>query len=262
MDNSPYSPPEPTPQMQGNFPTFKSSPTQAFQAVLQTPNWVANVLWLSLGVLASSVLIGQIAIFGYGAELLERRAGRPENPNVDIDSNRLGDYINKGVWPFLVQLVLQLISTVLLMIPIFIALILAAAVGSAAGGDAAPVFVVIFVVPLTLLLTVGINVITVPFLIRAMVSQDFQTAFDLNWCLNFSKQMLGEIILSSIVFMLLSMCVGIVGILACFVGYFPALGLIAGAAVNLLAQWYEIYLSRGGEPVPGPSDVVDATIVG
>lgn len=79
------------------LPSFRSSATDAFKAIIETPNWVGNLLWLTIAGVASSIFVGQIAAFGYGAELLRRRAGRPDMPNHDIDSDRLGDYLSQGI---------------------------------------------------------------------------------------------------------------------------------------------------------------------
>ena len=231
----------------------------AFKSVLESPNWVANLLWLSLAAMTSAILVGQIALLGYGSEILERRAGRPDYPNTDVDSNRLGDYINKGIWPFLVQFVVQLVVSFLMLIPMFLLFVVVAAAGAVAEEFAAGVLFFVFV-PAMIILSIFINIFTVPFIIRAMVGQDFGQAFDVGWCLNFTKMMWGEIIISSIIFGLLAFLVSLAGMIACFVGTIPAAGLIWGAAVHLLGQWYEIYLSRGGPPAPAP-DVIDAAAV-
>ena len=146
-----------------------------------------------------------------------------------------------------------------MVIPLMLLFGIVAAAG-AASDELAAALLFFLLIPGTIILTVFVNIFTVPFIIRGMVAQDFAQAFDFGWCLNFTKLMWGEIIISSIFFALLSFLVSIAGIVACFVGTIPATGLIAGAAVNLLGQWYEIYLSRGGPPVPSP-DVIDASIV-
>ena len=60
------------------------------------------------------------------------------------------------------------------------------------------------------------------------------------------------------------MAIGIyfVGLVMLCVGVVPAAGLLTGAAMHLLAQWYELFLSRGGEPVyPAADTIVDASVV-
>ena len=100
------------------LPPFRSSAFDALNRVVQSPNWVANVLWLTLAGLTSGVFIGHIALLGYGADILGFRAGRPENPPHDINPDRLGDYITRGLWPFLVSFVVQTVLSMVLFAPL------------------------------------------------------------------------------------------------------------------------------------------------
>ena len=62
--------------------------------------------------------------------------------------------------------------------------------------------------------------------------------------------------------MVLGLGVYFAGLALLCVRIVPAIGLLSGAAMHLLAQWYELFLSRGGEPIAPASDtVVDATVV-
>lgn len=273
MDDSPYSPPQPDypnserdqyarEQYPGaQYPPFKSSPVQAIRSVISSPNWGNNVLWLSIASLTSGFFVGQIGLFGYGTDLLKARAGRPENPKPDIDSNRLGDYISMGIWPFLVQFVAQMVASFVIMIPLMIVVFLFIGVGAAAGGDAGAALAPLLMVPAMMLLTLLVNIITVPFITRAMVTQDFVKAFDFGWAMNYVKIMFSEIAISGFIFGLLAALIGLAGMAFFCVGYIPAIGIVMGAMMHLIAQWYEIYLSRGGEPAPEPESVVDATMV-
>jgi len=194
--------------------------------------------------------------------LIEKRAGRPGGGTSDIDSERLGDYISKGVWPFFVQLVMQFAVVIIIGIPAIVVLLLGIGLGAGVGGDTGLAVALVVGYPVFLGTVFLASLCSTPFVIRSMVCQDFQQSFDFGWSLGFVKIMFGEILLSSIVFAVLSVLLIILGIACCGVGYIPALGLIMGGMMNLMAQWYEIYLSRGGMPAPSPLDeVIDATIV-
>ena len=65
--------------------------------------------------------------------------------------------------------------------------------------------------------------------------------------------MVGEMILSGIIFFVLAWLLNLAGALACCVGVFVTSGWVLGATMHLGAQLYEVYLSRGGEPVPEPT---------
>ena len=68
--------------------------------------------------------------------------------------------------------------------------------------------------------------------------------------------------MSTILFVMLGIGIYFAGLAMLCIGIFPALGLLSGAAMHLLAQWYELFLSRGGEPVnPAVDPIVDASLV-
>ncbi len=232
--------------------------TAAFGSVFQSPNWGINVLWLTIAALAQSVFVGQIGLFGWGAEQLSARSGRPEIPVPDIESGRLGDYISRGVWPFLVYFVVQLVGGLLMAVPLVGLVLLAAALG----GDGGPPALAIGVLPLALCLVVALGIVSVPFLIRAMLCQDFSQSFDVAWVRQFVTIMFWDMLLGGIAFGFISAGVLMIGALMLCVGYLPAIGIVNGAGMNLCAQWYEVFLDRGGEPVPGPDpSIIDATLV-
>ncbi|MEM7478021.1 MAG: DUF4013 domain-containing protein [Planctomycetota bacterium] len=232
---------------QGPMPEFKSSPMAAFQAIWDSHNRVNNLLWLTICSVATSFIIGNIAILGYGSDVLKARSGRPEHPNQDVDPERLGDYLSNGLWPFLVSFVIQFAVGALISVPFGIMVFVA----SLLLGDAAPV-VFLLSFPLMIILSIVISIYSVPFVLRCMICQDFAQAFDLGWARTFVGLMWKEMVSSGIAFMLLAIVLNLFGVLACGIGLFVTNGITMGAAMHLLAQWYEIYLSRGGEPVLSP----------
>lgn len=245
---------------------MRSSAVRAIQDVTASAQWVTNLLWLALASFTSSFFIGQIGLFGYGSELIEARAGRPENPNPDIDSNRLGDYLAKGIWPFLASFLINTVFSFIVFAPLGLAFGILIEIADKSNADGP---VIVFMLLLFALIAVAgalfSYMLSAPFIIRGMVSQDFSKTFDFKWSLNFIKICFGDMVVSLIVFGILSFLIGVVGFCLCIVGIFPASGIIMGGYANLLAQWYEVYLSRGGEPAPPSQDsmneVVDATIV-
>lgn len=238
---------------------IRPSVRRAFRSVFESSDWVINVLWLTIAVLAQGIFIGQIALLGWGSDQLRLRAGRPEFHTPPIDSNRLGDYISAGVWPFVVFFLIQCLTTAIVAVPM-VGLGIIGALGEALaeqsgapGGGIAVIFVVPAVL-LTILGTIFLSAMSVPFLIRAMITQDFRKAFELNWVFDFVRVMFFDIIWVGIKFGLMSMLVAVGGFLALCIGYLPALGIINGAGINLLAQLYECYLDRGGRPVEFPPE--------
>ena len=241
--------------------TIVCSASRAIKSVLSGPNWPSNLLWLTISALLQSFVVGQIFLFGYGASLLQARAGLPGRNSPDIDSNRLGDYFMQGLWPFLVYLVASLIVSIIVTVPFMILIAIFMVIGHQIG-DAGVLMVVILAFPLTIVLSILMAILLGPITIRAMICQDFQKAFDIGWCVSFIKLTFWEVAVSTLVFMLLGLAIYFAGLALLCVGIVPAIGLLSGAVMHLLAQWYELFLSRGGEPVAPASDtLVDATVV-
>lgn len=237
------------------------SPLRAIKSIFNGPNWPSNLLWLTLAALLQSFVVGSIFLLGYGASLLRARAGLPDQASPDIDSERLGDYFLQGLWPFLVYLVVSMISLVVVTIPLLISLAILVAFGSQMG-EAGGVVVAMAVIPLIFAMIILSTVLIAPITIRAMICQDFQQAFDVGWCISFIKLTFREVTVSMILFLIMGIGVYFVGLAMFCVGVLPAVGLLSGAAMHLLAQWYELFLSRGGEPVIPPADgVIDASLV-
>lgn len=240
-------------------PALKSRPMDAIRSVIDSPNWGANVLWLSLGVLLQSVFIGQIGIFGWGSEVIQDRAGLPGRRTHDVNPDRIGDYIQQGIWPFIVSFVLQLLLSILMLVPFGIMFIGVAI--AAAGNEAAGALGMIVLVPLVIALSLVMGIIMIPFIINAMICQDFSKAFDLNWARHFVSIMFWDILKSGFVYYCLSLCVFFAGCLVLCVGAIPAQAIVTGGAMHLLSQWYEIFLQRGGRPIePADGPIVEAEI--
>ncbi len=236
------------------------SATRAVKSVFNGPNWTSNLLWLTIAALLQSFVVGSIFMFGYGASLLQARAGLPDRNSPDIDSNRLGDYFMRGLWPFLVYLVASMVVSIIL-VPFMMLFVMLMAVG-AQMGDVAAIAIVVLVVPLVICLSLLMAILLGPITIRAMICQDFQKSFDIGWCMSFIKLTFWEVAISALVFAVMGTAIYLAGFAMLCVGIFPALGLLSGAAMHLLAQWYELFLSRGGEPVePGADTIIEANVV-
>ncbi|GAB5404710.1 MAG: hypothetical protein Aurels2KO_29410 [Aureliella sp.] len=243
-----------------DLPPLKTRPMDAIRSTIDSPNWGQNLLWLSIAVLLQSVFVGQIALLGWGSEVIERRSGLPGRPTHDVNPDRIGDYIQSGIWPFIVSFVVQIAVTVLMLIPMFF-LVLAFLAASAAG-EAAAGFAVAIMIPLAFLFSVALMTLTVPFVLNAMICQEFSKALDIGWARHFVSIMFWEVIVSGVVYYLLSLVVLLCGFLLLCVGYIPATAMVTGGAMHMLSQWYEIFLQRGGRPIePAGGQIVDATII-
>lgn len=228
---------------------------RSFHYVFENPNWMTNVLFVGLCLLSANVIpvIGQLVCTGYQfgvVEALHRRRGA-QYP--DFDMNKLLEYIVRGLWIFLVGLVVFVA-----MVPIFagLAVLFFVLVGGAgaAGGDDGAAIAMLIVLPILVLaimaVGVAINMLCVPFMLRAGLMQDFGAAFDLG----FAKQFIGntwkEMILCALFAVAAGTLLVIVGMAMLCVGIFFTMSIAMLMQAHLIYQLYELHLARGGDAIP------------
>jgi hypothetical protein len=219
----------------------------AFRYVFENPKWMANMLAATICILVP--IVGPIVLLGYGFEIVEALHRRKESRYPDFDTNRLTEYLMRGVWPWLVQLVASLpISLVVIFLYVcFIA-------GVALAPDKIRGIVVVVLILLfflaVVLLAVAITVVLLPLTLRAGLTQDFGQAFSVVFMKDFIKRMWREMILVELFVFASGFVLGLAGMLLCFVGVYPAAALSQLANQHLVLQLYELYLQRGGTPIP------------
>ena len=121
-------------------------------------------------------------------------------------------------------------------------------VGAALASAAVVGFLLLFVFMIAAGIFVGM--ICIPFVVRAGLAQDFGEAFNLEFAKSFFRKTWKEMILSMLFMMFSSMAVGMIGMLLCFVGMYPAMVLIMLAYAHIYYQLYQTHLARGGEKIP------------
>lgn len=222
---------------------------ECYRFVFSSPNWGMNLLLGSVCMLIP--VVGQIVFIGYEFELFEAlHRGRREG-YADFDFNRFGDYLKRGVWPWLAAFLAALV----IQLPLFF-FTYACAIGgffavmsqTTEGNITAVVLacIVFFVFCAATLL----GFVITPIVLRAGLMQEFGKAFDFAWAKQFVKMMWVEQLLAAIFFGVTSTMLILLGEMMCFVGIYPAIVIVSIASIHILWQFYEIYLSRGGEPIP------------
>jgi hypothetical protein len=246
MDPSnPYSSPPPT----GGMPL----PTQPVAGmdymrmityVFENPNWFMN---LFLAALCSLIpIIGGLVVQGYHYEAAIQLISEGGRRYPDFDFGRFGDYLMRGLWPFLVGLAfiigVAIIAVALIFIP-------AAIVHAVVGEDLAAAVGGLMVLMITLASFV-LGLFLQPMLFRAALTLDFSQAFQFDWVKDFVSKVWLELILGFLFLAVAANILTFLGILACCVGVIFVGPILLLAHASLLFQVYSIYLSRGGTPVP------------
>lgn len=218
--------------------------------VLAKPNWLTNCL--SLGVCQLIPVVGPLVGIGYQYEVSEAVFRSPGKPIPDFVWNRFADYLVRGLWPFLVQLILGVV-----MMPVIMAVAFAFAIGTAAtaqpgAGEMVVVRAVLFLAAFAAVavLVVAVNVLALPMHLRAGLAQEIGPAFDFRAAFDFVGRMWVEMLLTILFMVVGGMVAFFIGIAMFCVGHILVTFPILMTALGILhGRMYDLYLQRGGIPV-------------
>src|SRR5262249_3083653 len=87
---------------------------EAYYFYFKSPKWWLNLLLAGVCLIVPGVgpILGPILLMGWTIPVLQR-SPRQWRRGDDFDINKLGTYLTRGVWPFLVQLVISVPVTML-----------------------------------------------------------------------------------------------------------------------------------------------------
>jgi Protein of unknown function (DUF4013) len=223
-----------------------------FHYVFENPNWLMNILLSGLCMLIP--IIGGLIVLGYQFEAVAMLLSTQGTRYPDFTFNRFAEYLVRGLWPFLVQLVASIVIVPVLLVAIFVPLLLISVVASAAGDNAEGFVALVGMLMLGLfvfLVTVLLSMMLLPLLLRAGVTQDFAEGFNIGWAIDFVKRTYKEMFLALLFLMVAGGVLSILGMLACYIGLFFVMPIVFLAQAHLYYQLYLLFLSRGGAPMPG-----------
>jgi hypothetical protein len=216
----------------------------------KTPRCAMNTLLAGLCVLIP--FIGPIVILGWLITGFWGRDDERFETFPEFGFGHFGKYLERGLWPFLVTLVVSLI-----MLPVIFVLMIAGMLtgalfsdGGEHGNSWLAAIVWILLMLLYLLMMGATALLIAPFKVRASLTQDFAKSFDLGFAKRFIALTWKEIILSWIFMMLASIVLTFLGLLVFCIGMYFAFVPVYFCWTHLNKQLYTLYLSRGGEPVP------------
>jgi hypothetical protein len=99
-------------------------------------------------------------------------------------------------------------------------------------------------------MVIAMMFVLTPLTLRASITQDFGQSFNFHFGKKFVTLMWKEILFSSLFQLVAGMILVCVGALALCIGMYFALVPVYFCWVHLHKQLYQLYLVRGGEPVP------------
>lgn len=234
-------------------PGFRMAYFRSYQFIMDSPEWMTNVMWGFLCLFSTALIpvIGHLVFLGYlweCTETLHRTSGQ-RYPNFTL--NQFVYYLQRSLWPFLVNLVAAIPVTFVMMI-IVLAGIFALGLLAQAAGDFGPAIVAIGTLMLVLVmmvLTIGMVLVLTPLMIRAGLSQDFGMAFNFPWIKDFIRKVWLELLLATLFLMVTAIPLMFAGLLAFCIGMFATQAAVMLAQAHIQYQLYDLYLARGGEPI-------------
>jgi hypothetical protein len=216
---------------------------RAYKYVFANPKWLTNLIMAAICNLIP--VVGGLVTGGYMFEVLETLHREGDERYPDFDFGRFGKYLMRGLWPFLVILILFAPTMFLLwLLNIVVSILAVVLLKDSAWILSLPVNLLAFVV------FVFVALASVPAVLRAGLSQQLALGSTISFARDFLKRVGLQLVLAQLFLGLSGMVVGFIGMLMCCVGVFPAGALVGMAHIHMMYQLYEVYLDRGGEPVP------------
>jgi hypothetical protein len=226
---------------------------RAYRFAFDSPNWFANVGAVTLGLFTGAFipLIGQMVAMGYLFDVIEamHRQGN-DRTYPDFRWDRFVPYLIRGAQTYLVQLLVSLPLILLAAVAYIVAfvLIVLAANDMVEPWEAILIVAGLFLVLLPIALLTSL--VYVPLTLRAGLSQDL----GLTWSWSFIKDYIGRMwwptLLAELFLLVSTLVVTLIGLSCLIVGIYAVMGLPFIARFHLEYQLYEMYLGRGGTPIP------------
>ncbi|HET6576332.1 MAG TPA: DUF4013 domain-containing protein [Fimbriiglobus sp.] len=207
------------------------------------PNGLMNLLFGSICVLIP--VVGPIVLLGYRAEIAEDLDRDPELRDYpDFDFNRFVEYLTRGIWPFLMQLIVSAGVMVLVVLVAAIGFVAAYAVKEPLIGVAVGGVLLIPVIFLSIL-------VLWPLELHTQLSGKFEFGQAFAFMTRFVKRVWGQALLAALGLWFLGTVVILLGYAALCIGAYPAMVIVGMAEQHFIGQLYRLYLDEGGVPIAG-----------
>lgn len=236
---------------------YQASITDFFKS----PKWGTNLL---LGAVTSLIpVLGPMVLSGWLITIFWARGDDDEPSRLPaFDFQYFTKYMERGLWPFLVNLVAGMVMSAV-MVPLWLVPLLAS--GMLTNGHhrmqhaealtLVPLFGSMAVVYVGVML--AFSLILVPLTLRATLTQAFGPAFNVGFVREFVGLMWKELLLCGCFMFAMSLAMMVLTVITCYIGLFPSIPVMAFMWQHLLKQLYQIYRQRGGTPVPLSSKLND-----
>ena len=210
--------------------------------------WKSNILMGGLCMLIPA--IGPIVFSGYLFLVIESLKRDPDHKDyADFDFNRFQEYLMRGIWPFLMRLVLGLIIGMPLGLIAGVVMGVGGAVSAAS--ESPVIFLLFYFLMFVIIMVVSIVsvLVTFPAELQAGLGREFNLPRMWAFVKDFNKRVFKEMVVSILFVMASAFVAEFAGILACCIGIYFTIAAVVMAQHHLLFQLYMLYLERGGSPI-------------
>jgi hypothetical protein len=226
---------------------------RAYRFPFDNPNWLANLGFVTLCVLSTAVIpiVGVMVCFGYLFEVVEalHRQGN-DRTYPDFRWDKFVDYLVRGALVFVVQLIAGLLFSIVIVaaIAVVVAIVIVAMPGEL------NIYVIVAAVAVVLLLlfviSIFLNIVMVPLILRIGLTQDFGNTFSWSFVKDYASRMRWPTVKVALFLLFGGLVLDVIGFALCIVGIYPAAALAMFGQFHCYYQLYEMYLERGGTPIP------------
>lgn len=225
-----------------------------FRYLFDNPDAGMNLLLASVSMLIP--VVGPIVLLGWQGRILRALTlgKKPEVPRFDF--NQFVEYLKEGLLPFVINL---LIVLPIVLVGIILAVLGAMGITFLTGQSRPPESFLIasFVMAgglLFFVLILVISIFTLSGMTRAFLTCDWGQTFEIGKIISYAKATWKSVLVVMLVLIPASFLILVVGMLALYVGIYPASILLNLAGIHLMGQIYRRYLEGGGEAIPVKAD--------
>lgn len=233
-------------------------------APFKSPNWLMNLLWMFVCHLGSIIVIGNLVLFGYLAEVAESRSGGRSENWPDFNPDRFSEYLMRGLWPFLWSLIWTIPLLMLVGIPVCTTVALSSFLMQN-NNETSGIIVMVIGGIVSMVLYCFAMLAMMASMIHSGLGNDFQKGADVKWIKSYVSTMGLTTVWVGIVFVLVGTVVNTLGFMFFCVGILFTPPILNLMAADLCSQLHDIFVSRGGlsafPPTQMDTNMVDAKVV-
>ncbi len=224
------------------------SAMDALRFAFGSPDWGMNLL---LGMVFMLIpVVGPLALHGWHCEIHQRLARRHPQPIPKLDFNDFTHYLERGIGPFVVNLVIGLPLFFVAYIYIVVSVVLVAALSEGSREPVAAVAVGLVLAVIGLGINMFVAVLLSAGLTRAELSEQIGWSLSPGAIWSYGARTWARYIGASLRLAPLALGALVVGAMLLCLGFYPAIVAVQLAVMHLRWQVYEAQLAEGGEAMP------------